>query len=156
MLTSTPVASGPPLLFALMLLLRFHFLLAVHYYLQTRIDVRTYIATESRRDLTFAVWQYRSSTQYSSRMTSIAPSLLLSTVYFPRWSCLHNGAIAAKHLITSSLCPANYRRMCLAALLTASSLTFPVSRRIVPSVAFGENSGIGLGRFLFRVSLRFC
>jgi hypothetical protein len=28
--------------------------------------------------------------------------------------------------------------------------------RMVPSVAFGENSGIGFGRFLLSVSARFC
>jgi hypothetical protein len=50
----------------------------------------------------------------------------------------------------------NYPRSFFAASLTARSLTFPVSFRIVPSVALGENSGIGFGRFLLRVSLRFC
>jgi hypothetical protein len=49
-----------------------------------------------------------------------------------------------------------YPRRRLAALLTASSLISPVSRRIVRNVAFAENSGIGLGRFLLSVSLRFC
>jgi hypothetical protein len=52
--------------------------------------------------------------------------------------------------------PEGYPRSRLAAIPTAFSLTFPVALRIVPSVAFGENSGIRLGRFLFRVSLRFC
>jgi len=34
--------------------------------------------------------------------------------------------------------------------------TSPVLALIVPSVAFGENCGIGRGRFLLSVSLRFC
>lgn len=43
-----------------------------------------------------------------------------------------------------------------AALVTAATLVLPVSLLMVPSVALGENSGIGFGRFLFSVSLRFC
>jgi hypothetical protein len=44
----------------------------------------------------------------------------------------------------------------LAACLTPSTLTFPVSVRIVSSLALGENCGMGVGRFLFNVSPRFC
>jgi hypothetical protein len=47
-------------------------------------------------------------------------------------------------------------RSFVAAFRTAASLTFPVSFRIVPSFARGENCGIGLERFLLSVSLRFC
>lgn len=44
----------------------------------------------------------------------------------------------------------------LAASLTDLSLTLPVASRIFPRVVLGENCGMGVGRFLFRVSLRFC
>src|SRR6516225_8777461 len=37
-----------------------------------------------------------------------------------------------------------------AARRTASTLVFPVSLRIVASIAFGENYGMGVGRFLLR------
>jgi hypothetical protein len=69
-------------------------------------------------------------------------------------------------LVTAQLCPALHSTapLCarcyffifVAVRLTASTLTCPVRSLIVPSVAFGENWGMGLGRFLFRVSLRFC
>ncbi len=51
---------------------------------------------------------------------------------------------------------ASYFFIFAAARRTASSLTFPVLSLIVPSVAFGENWGMGFERFLFSVSLRFC
>jgi hypothetical protein len=46
-------------------------------------------------------------------------------------------------------------RSFFAARRTACSLIFPVASRIVLNFAFGENSRIGLGRFLFSVSPRF-
>lgn len=47
-------------------------------------------------------------------------------------------------------------RRFLAAARTSLMLALPVSLRIVPSFALGENCGIGCGRFLFNVSPRFC
>ena len=49
-----------------------------------------------------------------------------------------------------------YLFRCFAACRIAFSPTLPVSLRIKPTVAFGENSGIGCGKFLFTASLRFC
>jgi hypothetical protein len=76
--------------------------------------------------------------------------------------------LAAKKVAEQIICPSkrstatismkpsfSYLRR-FAACRIAFNPTLPVSFRMKPTVAFGENSGTGLDRFLFFASLRFC